>query len=75
MKPTLFPPEEAPGEGDHRLPALSVIMKSGGSVEEIVKTKSGGLPFKRPRVCVIQTGQERKKFKMAPVTFYNHLIS
>ena len=43
------PPEEAPSEGNHRLPALSVIMRSGGSVAKIVKTESGGLPFKRPR--------------------------
>ena len=35
----------------------------------------GSLPFRRPRVCVIQTGKETKKFKMAPVTFYHHLIS
>ena len=42
---------------------------------EIVKTERGGLPFKRTRVYIVQTGRETKKFKMAPATFYNHLIS
>ena len=43
----VVPPEEAPGEGDHYLPALSVIMRSGGSVVEIMKMeREGGLPFK-----------------------------
>ena len=41
MKPTLFSPKEAPGKGDHCLPALSVIMRSGGSVAEVVKTERG----------------------------------
>ena len=35
----------------------------------------GGLPFKRPHVYIIQTGRETEKFKMAPATFYNHLVS
>ena len=39
------------------------------------ENREGGLSFKRPRVCVVQTGRETKKFKMAPATFYNHLIS
>ena len=47
------------------------IYSCGGNREN----GEGGLPFKRPRVCVIQTGQETKKFKMVPATFYNHLIS
>ena len=38
------------------------------TVAEIVKTEWGRLPFKRPRMCIVQTGWETKKFKMAPVT-------
>ena len=47
------------------------VSRCGGNHEN----RGGGLLFKRPRMCVIQTGRETKKFKMAPATFYNHLIS
>ena len=61
MKPMLFLPEEAPGKGGYHLPALSVIMRSGGSVAKIVKTVSGGAYLFSNLACVsfrIRPGNE-----------------
>ena len=47
-----------------------------GECGENCENGEGGLPFKRPRVCIVQSqAGKQRNLRWRAATFYNHLIS